>query len=233
MEGKLDQTPHFNKHIPRGELVELLSKALLYVEVEAHWKADAMTTNCKTGFSLLETHVCSFDPKAKSSVQRSVAVGAGSNQQINGDPGNKRKADEPTKEDTPVEKRAKRNADDMDVDSTTTAVDCELLIVLRYRIGLLTRFLCIVAIAKGKWKEPPPSAPIPRPIRPVARPNDIISMMKSKLPVGPMDDTPQEAWSLLNGHKSEVRVGVNIIQTNRVLTHSFRMPDFCYGLESL
>lgn len=48
-----------------------------------------------------------------------------------------------------------------------------------------------------------------------------------------MDDTPQEAWGLLNGHKSEVRASVNIIQTNRVLTHSFRMPDFRYGLESL
>lgn len=126
MEGKLDQTPHFNKHIPRGELVELLSKALLYVEVEAHWKADAMTTNCKTGFSLLETHVCSLDPKAKSSSVHKLATTttARSNEQTNGDPGNKRKADEPTKEDTPLEKRAKRNADDMDVDSTTTPAEC-------------------------------------------------------------------------------------------------------------
>lgn len=131
MEGKLDQTPHFNKNIPRGELVELLSKALLYIEVEAHWKGDAMTTNCRTGFSLLETHVCSLDPKAKSSsVQRSMTMGARLNHQINGDPSSKRKADEPAKEDTPVEKRAKRSADDMDVDSTTTAIDCKFIVLI-------------------------------------------------------------------------------------------------------
>lgn len=50
-----------SKHIPRGELVDLLSKALLYLEVEAHWRGDSMTANCKSGFSLLEQHVCSTE----------------------------------------------------------------------------------------------------------------------------------------------------------------------------
>ncbi|KAI0347683.1 WD40 repeat-like protein [Trametopsis cervina] len=61
-EGHLDQSPSFGKHVPRGELVELLSKALLYTEVEAHWQGNVMTKNCKAPFTLLERHVCSLDP---------------------------------------------------------------------------------------------------------------------------------------------------------------------------
>ncbi|KAJ6601264.1 WD40 repeat-like protein [Mycena vulgaris] len=67
MEGRLENSSNFPKHIPRGELVDLLSKALLYREVEAHWKADHLATNCKAGFSLLDPHICSLDaPKLKS-----------------------------------------------------------------------------------------------------------------------------------------------------------------------
>lgn len=51
-------------HIPRGELVELLGKALLYLEVEAHFKGDEAATTCKTGFSLLQRHICSPNPPA-------------------------------------------------------------------------------------------------------------------------------------------------------------------------
>src|ERR1700733_6672127 len=112
MEGRLDKSPHFSKHIPRGELVELLSKALLYVEVEAHLKGDPMTTNCKTGFSLLEPHICSLDPKAKSvhppprPTPREKEPEP--NTKINGDTGTKRKADGPSVGDGHVEKRARR-----------------------------------------------------------------------------------------------------------------------------
>nr|GAT59520.1 predicted protein [Mycena chlorophos] len=59
-EAQLESSPNFSKHIPRGELVELLSKSLLYREVEAHWKADNLALNCKVGFSLLEPHICSL-----------------------------------------------------------------------------------------------------------------------------------------------------------------------------
>lgn len=60
-EGQLDA--QIAKHnIPRGELVELLGKALLYLEVEAHFKGDEAATTCKTGFSLLQRHVCSSNP---------------------------------------------------------------------------------------------------------------------------------------------------------------------------
>jgi transducin (beta)-like 1 len=39
------------------------------MEVESHWKGNELMTNCKTGFSLLEHHVCSLEePQAKSTM---------------------------------------------------------------------------------------------------------------------------------------------------------------------
>jgi transducin (beta)-like 1 len=60
-ESKLEAGPNYSKHVRRGELVELLSKALLYTEVEAHWQKDAVTTACQTPFTLLDEHKCSSD----------------------------------------------------------------------------------------------------------------------------------------------------------------------------
>ena len=57
-EGHLDRSPNFTKHIPRGELVDLLSKALLYIEIETHWSAGSLTLDCRTPFSLLDKHTC-------------------------------------------------------------------------------------------------------------------------------------------------------------------------------
>lgn len=62
-ESRLEHSPYYRKHIPRGELVELLSKALLFSEVEAHWRNDSMTLKCTNQFKLLEPHVCAYDPK--------------------------------------------------------------------------------------------------------------------------------------------------------------------------
>ncbi|KAF7329882.1 hypothetical protein MKEN_00251900 [Mycena kentingensis (nom. inval.)] len=62
MEGRLEDSTNFSKHIPRGELIDLLSKSLLYREVESHWKEDNLSANCKIGFSLLEPHICSLEP---------------------------------------------------------------------------------------------------------------------------------------------------------------------------
>lgn len=63
-EGRIQNSPYLARHIPRGELIDLLGKALLYVEVESHWRRDAVTTNCNSGFSLLEPHVCSSESVA-------------------------------------------------------------------------------------------------------------------------------------------------------------------------
>lgn len=57
-EGRLEQSNHFDEQIPRGELIELLTKALLYTEVETHCKGDGLIPDCKTSFSLLKRHVC-------------------------------------------------------------------------------------------------------------------------------------------------------------------------------
>lgn len=66
-EGRLQNSPYFQKHIPRGELIDLLSKALLYLEVESHWRTDSLTTNCKAGFSLLDPHKCSLEEPSEKS----------------------------------------------------------------------------------------------------------------------------------------------------------------------
>ena len=118
VEGRLEQSPHFSKHIPRGELIELLSKALLYVEVEAHWKGDAMTTNCKSGFSLLEPHTCSY-PKAKPEhpppLPAAREKAPEQNTKINKNAGTKRKANTPSTTDGHVVKRAKRTPESTSV----------------------------------------------------------------------------------------------------------------------
>ncbi|KAG7452210.1 WD40 repeat-like protein [Guyanagaster necrorhizus] len=61
-EGQLERSPNFKKHIPRGELAELLSKALFYTAIEAHIRGGEVAANCRARFSLLENHVCSPDP---------------------------------------------------------------------------------------------------------------------------------------------------------------------------
>jgi transducin (beta)-like 1 len=64
-EGRLEQSAHFRTFVRRGALVDLLSKALLYAEVEAHWRADAVTTACAQPFSLLAPHACAADARAQ------------------------------------------------------------------------------------------------------------------------------------------------------------------------
>lgn len=69
-EGHLDRSPNFSKHIPRGELVDLLSKALLYIEVETHWCEGSLTLNCRAPFSLLDKHTCDIDGAMKPAALR-------------------------------------------------------------------------------------------------------------------------------------------------------------------
>ena len=61
-EGNLNQSSNFTKVIRRGELIELLYKALLYTEVEAHWNDVKPLKPCKGKFSLLDIHTCSTEP---------------------------------------------------------------------------------------------------------------------------------------------------------------------------
>jgi transducin (beta)-like 1 len=116
-EGRLENSPSFAKHIPRGALVDLLSKSLLYGEVESHWKADHLALNCKAEFSLLEPHVCSLEPPKPKSIplpptytQRPL----GQSNRINGTTDGKRKASPLSGGEGPAEKRPRRDPDDMD-----------------------------------------------------------------------------------------------------------------------
>ncbi|EPQ60333.1 WD40 repeat-like protein [Gloeophyllum trabeum ATCC 11539] len=60
-EAQLDNNPYFERHIPRGELIDLLTKSLMYMEIEEHWDGSALKLDCKSGFSLLEPHQCQSD----------------------------------------------------------------------------------------------------------------------------------------------------------------------------
>ncbi|GJJ09618.1 hypothetical protein Clacol_003841 [Clathrus columnatus] len=59
-EARLDFSQHANTPLRRGELVDLLSKALLYTEVETHWNM-GQNLNCNAPFSLVLPHKCSFN----------------------------------------------------------------------------------------------------------------------------------------------------------------------------
>lgn len=72
-EAKLERSPHFDIHIPRGALCEQLSKALAYTEVETHTDSGGvLTTDCKSDFSLLKPHVCTVDADAMDGVVNST-----------------------------------------------------------------------------------------------------------------------------------------------------------------
>ncbi|KAI8990549.1 WD40 repeat-like protein [Trametes punicea] len=114
-ESHLEHSPHFRKHVPRGELIELLSKALLFSEVEAHWRGDSMTLSCRNPFNILERHVCSAPQPAP---QHSVASTLMADHVPNGGPSTqsqalpegtlKRKTSDTTVlDEAPREKRAK------------------------------------------------------------------------------------------------------------------------------
>lgn len=77
-EAQLTTSTKYKKHVPRGELIELLTKALLYIEVECHYKQDSSTRACTSGFSLLDRHICSSDaplaPQVPQPVRREKEV---------------------------------------------------------------------------------------------------------------------------------------------------------------
>jgi transducin (beta)-like 1 len=119
-EGHLEKSSYFGKHVPRGELIELLSKALLYSEVEAHWRGNALTKNCKAPFGLLDKHVCSLDPTISPvAIIQPLPILDNPPAEANGT-SEKRKASTPAFDDGngPKEKRAR--TEEMEVDSVTS-----------------------------------------------------------------------------------------------------------------
>ncbi|KAG8774711.1 hypothetical protein FRC12_001859 [Ceratobasidium sp. 428] len=84
-EARLDVSPNAKVHIPRGGLVTLLQKALLYIEVETHWRRDPMAS-CTSPFSLLSSHVCS-----SSSITPASPGGTSRGEKSNGKAADKRR----------------------------------------------------------------------------------------------------------------------------------------------
>jgi len=162
-ESALKNSPWFRQHIPRGELIELLSKALLYLEVESHWHGNELITSCKNKFSLLEHHVCSssafsiVSPKSPASpaASRPVPLRVPTDKTVDKDAtslegqvhptssespydttsavktngtlvpndGPPKRKISPHQIDSPAEKRAKREPDDMDVSTNLGSCD--------------------------------------------------------------------------------------------------------------
>ncbi|EPT01568.1 hypothetical protein FOMPIDRAFT_1036248 [Fomitopsis schrenkii] len=192
-EAQLSNSPSHNKHIHRGELVELLSKALLYTEVEAHWRGSNLTANCRSSFSLLERHVCSSDPhptgtSVSHQANRTMDVDTPATQShVNGatsmngttDPATKRKATTPTVDEAPKEKRARTVPPDenMRVDGSSSSA------------------------TEPNHSHEQAASSIP------SVSADPKKSSKTKRQQGPADDvTPSNVVSLLKGHKTEVFV---------------------------
>lgn len=139
MEGQLERSPHSLKHIPRGELVELLSKSLLYLEVESHWKGDTLMSNCKSRFSLLEPHVCSVEPPKRNALlpppaSTDIVMKSPKTNGATVEAAGKRKTSpSAAMGDGPAEKRAKKDPDDMELDSSSECKPVQFLAFLRSR----------------------------------------------------------------------------------------------------
>lgn len=123
-EAQLERSSVFKIHVPRGELVELLSKALLYNEVECHFNGSETAVECKAKFSLLEPHTCSPNPPESHSFIAPIfppsVIMSAPPVQTNGvfqESSTKRKSSPPPRNVTPAEKRPRKEANDMDVDT--------------------------------------------------------------------------------------------------------------------
>lgn len=62
-ESHIGQSPLFKTQIPRGELVDLLTKALRYIEVETHAHDLDLAQGCTGRLTLMRPHVCSLLPQ--------------------------------------------------------------------------------------------------------------------------------------------------------------------------
>ncbi|KAG5639567.1 hypothetical protein H0H81_012238 [Sphagnurus paluster] len=203
MEGHLDRSPHSSKHIQRGELIELLSKALLYIEVESHWKAGALANNCKSGFSLLEPHVCSLET-SNPTIQITPLPDILDTSAPKPPPANGASLDAPPKRkesptsaptEGPAEKRTKRDPDDMDLD---ISAECKRVSRLAIHHPLLMRTPYPLATQpKSTLLDPKAMKLLPDP--------SMKKVVKPKVrPRGPGDDTTDpNAILCLPGHKAE------------------------------
>ncbi|KAG7099731.1 hypothetical protein E1B28_001548 [Marasmius oreades] len=218
-ESHLENSPCFAKHVPRGELVELLSKSLLYTEVECHFRGGELAANCKTAFSLLEAHLCSTEP----AIQPPPPVGTvvdyypgapvifstptvpleadekPKSKPVVPESSVKRKASLPPSSDNPAEKRPRTDPSDA---SVVTPVDRTYMVVYTPKDVVL-------------MKHPESKTntalcdPQPQPSSAIVSPSESKKLMSKPPPrqQGPADSqTNREAIRLLGGHLAEVFV---------------------------
>ncbi|KAI0295001.1 WD40-repeat-containing domain protein [Russula brevipes] len=199
-EGHLQHSVHLEKHIPRGELIELLIKALLYTEVEAHWRgSNDMTGNCTTGFSLLETHVCSLNPTIKPTVKLSanpapvpvIAAPQSASVSEPSDSAQKRKASTPLAEEGQSDKRQRTDeANNGEVEEKNADVSVTRRASVRVANSEVAELSKKTAkrVKSPKSKSPAPSMPPPPPLS------------------APENEDPGDAILQLKGHEAEVFV---------------------------
>ena len=105
-----------------------MTKALLYIEVETHWRGDSMITECKAPFSLLQKHECTSDLApfiSSSSLQENVEEDVFGPASVS-----KRKADTPDSADGRSDKRARReNESDVADDQVSNMMECQFFML--------------------------------------------------------------------------------------------------------
>ncbi|KAK7058554.1 hypothetical protein VNI00_002190 [Paramarasmius palmivorus] len=202
-ESQLEKSPCFAKHVPRGELVELLSKSLLYTEVECHFQGGEAAATCQNAFSLLEPHVCSNKPPPPKSwnppptPQTTFSPSIPNNlfnfyanlpnlarpPEQQQDAAGKRKATSDPSTETPAEKRARTEPQGLQPFGFSVVDNNKML---EQAQSLANALLPMFHVR--------PLAP-PQPEKPVRRKQ------------GPLDErTPRRAVCMLGGHRSEVFV---------------------------
>ncbi|KAH9964195.1 WD40 repeat-like protein, partial [Russula dissimulans] len=195
-EGHLHHSVHLEKQIPRGELIELLIKALLYTEVEAHWRGNNdMTGNCGTGFTLLETHVCSLNPSINPTVKlsanpASLAALPGPQSASTADSVQKRKASTPVAEEGHSDKR-QRTDEPSNVEAEEKNSDVS---TPRRASARVANSESAESSKKGakRVKSPKSKSPVP-------------AMASTSAPA-PENEDPSDAIVQLKGHDAEVFV---------------------------
>ena len=188
-EAQLELSPYFNQHIPRGELVELLSKALLFTEAEKHWKNNFA---CKSGFSLLTPHICNSELPKSTTKRTDLTVTdqqRPERQPQNGVDGTiaKRKVTPPLSNETRAEKRPRIEQNN----ATSTVPEC---CFFSSPLTRLSDFRVLVSESKGANQGSPNFVDSP-PDPPSEKPSSLVSADH---------DANTPAVQLLTGHTSEV-----------------------------
>lgn len=171
--------------------MELLSKALLYTEAEAHWRGTTVTTNCKAPFSILSRHVCSADPNLPATFSFESPPVPPEPIPAFSNASEKRKADTSAGDSGRKEKRA-RTEDMMDLDSAPSSAPRNVVVTLQ-----------TLSMSDGSPIATKPSTPMPStPAEPTHLPARRSALASEREPSEPSAE--KFPVNFLEGHKTEV-----------------------------